>query len=963
MHIWLILMVGLSLGICSQAHAKGLPPRVVLSTDNQQQLREAQRLYEEGEKLWKEGKYKEAKKPLREALTIRERVLGLEHVEVAACLNRLGVSYAGLAQYDQAEALFQRALRIREVALGANHPDVAAVLNNLANAYREQGQYDRAELLHQRALHIREAALGVNHPDVATSLNNLGNAYKEQGQYDRAELLYLRALRISEAALGSNHPAVARYLNNLAILYKDEGHYSQAEDLYQRALHIREVTLGPNHPDVAGSLNNLATLYWYQGKYDQAEPIAQRALRISEVALGPDHPYVATSLENLASLYLSQGHYDRAEPLWLRALRTWKATLGANHPKVAGSLNNLAHLYTGQGQYALAESLYRRALRIRKVVLGPNHPDTADSLHALALVSLLQRKLTQALQHEYAAFSRSEKYLHSQGLVLSEERFTSMLASLRTGEEALYSMLLQNLNHQPLANLALSVALLRKGRTADEAAQFSRAVYCGLSDSDRQQFEQLRGLRSRFSSLSLAGPAKQELTVYRKQLEELDFRANAIEEDLARRSAPLRERRDFPRIDSVVKQVAMQLRPNSVLVELVAFHRLDFRLPKAKQSNELRYLAFIIDSNHRVKAVDLGMAKPIEDAAKQLHAALSDPAASYEAASHELFGKLMKPLLVELDHQTHLIVSPDGQLHLVPFDVLHDGKTLLGDRFRVSYVSSGRDLLPRELGREPATNVVVFADPDFEAHLSAPLETAIALGTSRGQRGLRPAYLAPLPGARKEAESLKQIVPSAQLLLGKEATEPALLGVSAPGILHIATHGLFADDSTSFSRSRSAHSHFEEDAAPPPNHPLLRSALAMAGALAYQAPADTQTSNHSDGLVTALELAGMNLWGTQLVVLSACNTGRGNMQLGQGVYGLRRALFTAGAETLVTSLWKVNDEATQELMTGYYQRLWAGAGRAAAMQKAAREMRQKRPHPYYWASFLVIGRSEPLHGT
>jgi CHAT domain-containing protein len=206
-------------------------------------------------------------------------------------------------------------------------------------------------------------------------------------------------------------------------------------------------------------------------------------------------------------------------------------------------------------------------------------------------------------------------------------------------------------------------------------------------------------------------------------------------------------------------------------------------------------------------------------------------------------------------------------------------------------------------------------------------------------------------------------VPSARILLGKEATEPALLGLSAPGILHIATHGLFADDPTSLNRSRSAHSHFEEDATPPPNHPLLRSALALAGAASYQPAVDEQEANRPDGLVTALELAGMNLWGTQLVVLSACNTGRGSVQLGQGVYGLRRALITAGAETLVVSLWKVDDEATQELMTGYYHRLRQGEGRAEAMQKAAREMRQKRSHPYYWASFVVIGRGDPLRGT
>lgn len=919
MQIWLTLMVGLCLWVCSLAGAEELP-HVISTPDKEQQLKEAQRLFDEGAKLLKEGMHNEAEKTLKQALTSREALLGPEHMEVAACLNLLGAVYQILAQYDQAEVPLQRALHILESASESNPPDVANSLYNLASLYTELGKYDRAEPLFHRALRIQESTVGPNHPDVASTLDTLADAYRFQGQYDRAEPLYQRAMRILEMASGTNHPMFAQSMNHLAILYRNQGQYERAEGLHQQALQIREATLGPNHPDVAGSLTNLAFVYLDQGKYDQVGPLAQRALRIKEATLGPNHPAVANSLINLALLYWHQAKYDLAEPL------------------------------------------AQRALRIREATLGPNHPAIAYCLHVLALISSMQQKLSQTFQYERMAFAQNEKYLQSQSLVLSEEGITSLLTSWRTCEEELYSLLLQNLNYQPFMRLALSVALLRKGRTADEAAQFSQAVYRSLSEPDRQQFTQLRALRSRFSALSLAGPGKLDLDSYRRQLEELDSQANAIEEDLARRSAPLRERRNLPGIDNIVEQVAAQLKTGSTLVELIAFHQRALYLPKARQPNELRYLAFIISGDHRVTVVDLGMAKPIEDAAERLHAALSDPSVSYGSVARELFDKLIRPLIPVVISTDQFIVSPDGQLHLVPFDVLNDGKTLLGDRVRISYISSGRDLVMRELAGKPSTDMVVFADPNFGARSSASGNEAITLGTSRGQRGLRPAFLDPLPGARREAETLKQIVPSARLLLGKEATEPALLGLSAPGILHIATHGLFADDLTGLNRSRSAHSHFEEDAVPPPNHPLLRSALALAGAASYQPSGDAQDSDRPDGLVTALELASVNLWGTQLVVLSACNTGRGRVQLGQGVYGLRRALITAGAETLVASLWKVNDEATQELMTGYYQRLRQGEGRAEAMQHAAREIRQKRPHPYFWASFVVIGRGEPLRG-
>lgn len=313
---------------------------------------------------------------------------------------------------------------------------------------------------------------------------------------------------------------------------------------------------------------------------------------------------------------------------------------------------------------------------------------------------------------------------------------------------------------------------------------------------------------------------------------------------------------------------------------------------------------------------------------------------------------------------------------LVPFAALHDGQHFLVDSFDFTYLPSGRSLLPRPQEDSAPGSMVVLADPDFSAPLQshapatgdepAPAERALAaepfFSTLRAELGQRAWAPAPLPGTRQEAEAIQRLFPQAQLFLGPEATKERLLHLPTPGILHLATHGFFLEDAPQVPTSRGVGiigALGEDSRAMRPPDPLLRSGLVLAGA---SAPASSGSAPPSAerALVTALEVAGLDLWGTQLVVLSACDTGRGDVHLGQGVYGLRRAFLVAGAETVVMSLWKVNDNTTRQLMEAYYRHLLAGQGRATALREAMLELRRTQPHPHYWAPFLAMGRETPL---
>jgi tetratricopeptide (TPR) repeat protein len=924
-----------------------------------------------------QGRYARARSLQERALAIREAALGKNHPDVATSLNNLAVLDWYQGRYARAEPLFEHSLAIREAALGKNHPDVAASLNDLAMLYRDQGRYARAEPLFEHSLAIREAALGKNHPDVATSIHNLATLYFDQGRYARAERLYERALAIREAALGKNHPHVADSLNSLASLYAVQGLYVQAEPLFERALAIQEAALGKSHPHVAASLNNLAALYEDQGLYSRSEPLYKRALAILEATLGENHPRVAFLLNNLALLYFIQGRYAQAEPLYERALAIWEAALGKNHPAVANQLSNLANLYFFQGLYARAEPLYERAIATGEATLNKSHPSVTSSLNNLARFRVAQQNLGEALPLFTRAFAASEAHLRQEALSFSEVRLAGLLHLLREDEERLYSLVRAHPGDARVRHLALSAALLRKGRSLEEIADTSRIIFRSLGQADREAFERLRALRTQYSALSLSGPGSLPPADYQQHLQELAAQADALEADLSRRSAPLRALSSLPAPAEVVDQVAKTLPKEGVLIEFIAFHdRPLVPTPGGAPSQSpspLRYLALLLFADGRSRAIDFGPAEPINSAALRLHEALAGRAISYQPAAQALYQLAFRPLLPHLGKAQRLFLSPDSQLTLVPFAALHDGSRFLVDVLDITYLTSGKDLLPRPEGISAARSVVVLADPDFGAPPATPSgvpqsSPALAERSASLERFYSSRFAPstdspwpPLPGTRKEAETIHRLLPQAQLLLGPAATKQALLTLGTPGILHIATHGFFREDAATPTLAVSRVSALGE--ARPLQHspdPLLRSGLVLAGASAQQAPSGPLLREET--LITALELAGLDLWGTQLVVLSACDTGRGDIKLGQGVYGLRRALVIAGAEALVTSLWKVNDESTRQFMEAYYSKLLEGAGRTSALRQAMKEFRRKQPHPYYWAPFIALGRDGPLQG-
>jgi CHAT domain-containing protein/tetratricopeptide (TPR) repeat protein len=980
-------------------------PLIAATLDNLAELYRAQ------------GKYGQAESFIKRALEIREEALGKDHSETASSLNNLAVLYASQGKHGQAEPLHKRALEIREKALGKEHPNTANSLNTLAFLYKTQGKYAEAEPLYRRALEIREKALGKDHPSTAISLNNLAQLYIAKGKfreaepfqkrsleirektlgndhpltaaginnlallyfmqakYAEAEPLYKRALEIREKTLGKDHPLTAQSLNNLAALYREQGKYAEVEPLYKSALEIREKRLGNDHPSTAQSLDNLAMLYRWQGKYEEAEALHKRALEIREKRLGNDHPDIANSLSNLAVLYESQGKYGQAEPLHKRALEIREKRLGKEHPLTANSLSNLAVLYATQGKYGEAEPLFKRALDIEEKALDNDHPDTVVTLNNLAVLYTATGDLVQAVKLQSRASTASERNLARNLVIGSERQKLAYLATLSTQTDRNISLHLHSVPDDSAAGaLAATMILQRKGRALDATSQNLNVLRSRFNAEDQALLDQLTEARSQIARLVLSGPQEMTAEQHRDQIKTLEDQAEKDAADISRRSDEFRTQ--F--LPVTLEAVRAAIPPDSALIEFASYRPFNAKATKDDEAyGQPRYAAYVLRHEGEIKWKELGEAKSIDTAIAAFRKALRDPKrVDVRRLARAVDAKVFQPLRQLLGGMTRLLISPDGPLNLVPFTALVDEKGRYAvERYSISYLTSGRDLLRLQVARESKGGPLVVAAPDFgrrspvEASRLGEQEKDTSEGSAKSESAqsiIKDFYFPPLPHAEREGAALRALLPDATLLTKSQATKVALGQVRSPELLHIATHSFFLEDQQLTLPGERGASALTDDPERTLQQlerrgvsiesPLLRSGLALAGA--------NEHKDDDNGILTALEVTGLNLWGTKLVTLSACDTGVGEVKNGDGVHGLRRALVLAGSETQVMSLWAVSDKATRELMVSYYRMLQQGQGRGEALRLVQLEMLKKMKwrHPYYWAGFIQSGEWANLDG-
>ncbi len=929
-------------------------------------------------------------------VAVRARRLGENHPDTLDAQDRLADLHVARGDYARAAALYQRSALTQDKAgagtvsdavrslrrLAAvrqaqgNSPEAArllgqalaqaeagsaqepllpaAVLQDIADQRRRAGDLLGVQETLEKALAIRERHLGPDHKDVAGTLLRLAELHREAGNYARVEPLYKRAQAALEKSLGPDHPDTALAVTSFGQYYMDLGQYALAEQLFARSLAVIEARGDSRSQAVALSAGNLGRFYVALGQPDKAGPLLKRSLAAWEAALGPTHPHTASALDALAGFQAGQGDRAAAESSYRRALAIREKSAGASSAALAATLNNLANLCDRDGRREEAERLYERALGLRESAFGAGHSGSLELLNNLAVHHAEAGNFDVAERYFLRAQQASTALTDQVLGFTSERQKQAFLATQESGLHAYLTLLGDGTLASPESlRRGLDLWLQRKGLILETQKRAQEALARSQSPVVRQTMASLAALRAEVSAHAFAGPGREGAAAFQRRLRDMERRKEELQASLSAQSQALASAQRRNAADSA--QVAAALGAGAALVEIAQIHPYRFgKNDGADCWKEPRYLAFILipGKSGGIRMVDLGAAGPIDEAIAGYKAAiLANEAAELARRSQELFARVFAPLRQRLGPAKRIFVSADGALSLVPFETFRQpgGRYLIED-YTFSYLTSGRDLLAFGTRGEPAGRSLVLGDPDFDLDARGQTEALAAVGVPRSmlaqlRAGLPGLAFERLPSTRAEALAIRDILnpQHTEVYLGSEALEDVLVAARSPKVLHLATHAFF----------------LPTQAASPlglGGDPLLRSGLVLAGANRALAG-----EGGAAGVLTAEKVMNLDLRGTELVVLSACSTGAGDVRAGEGVYGLQRAFSQAGARAMVMSMWPVPDEETKELMVRFYENLRRGMDRAQALRGAALDemkvaaRRHGSASPLFWGAFVFLG--------
>jgi tetratricopeptide (TPR) repeat protein/CHAT domain-containing protein len=944
------------------------------------QLAEANRLSKQADKLVEESRFRETLPLVQQALKIQQSILGEEHWRSISSLSHLGLLYRRVGDLAQAEIADRRALALATAVLGEQHPQTASALHNLAHVYESLGEFAQAEPLYRRSLELQRKVKLQPDDQYANTLNSLAFIALDLGQYAKCESMFQEALRIRKGVLGEESPQYAHGLLGLAWYYIQAGDYAKAETVTRQAVAIYKNTRGEQHPEYATGLDHLATVYVRLGDYAKAEPLYQEAMAIRKKVLGEQHEDYGISLNNLALLYKDTGQYAKAEALDLQLMALQKQRFGEHAAAYDLAMCNLAELYDAMGKYAEAGPLLEKAMAVREQKFGKDHPDYADSLRLLALhyammkqpekaLPLIQQGV-QALRRHFdrtvAAQSERQQLAFRASIRRSFELYLSLAAQLNTPADEVYSEVLAW--KAPVSTMQLSLRRMRHA-LEKEGGQSERA----------RLFAELEQATQTLAARSHAVPDPTAPVPLRQELQELSEKIEGLQQKLAAASVDFRKAVETRQ--ETGQDIGKALPADAVLVDFVEYGRFT---PPEKPGQHVAWpvhvAAFVVRRDQPVRRIELGPVEPISQAvdAWRKNYGLGGTAAG------DLRRLVWEPLSALVDPARLVLISPSGALARLPFAALPGKRpnTRLLEEHAIALIPVPR-LLPELMGKPAAESLspslLLVGDVDFGADPGQGERLADTRTAVHRQETL---VWPPLPGTRAEVlgieASFRRRFPEAaptELTQGR-ATKSAIHHEAGKyEYLHFSTHGFFAPPQLhAAATDQAAAAESRAGQGLTGDQPGLLSGLVLAGA---NRPAE---DGKDDGILTALEVEEMDLSRVQLATLSACETGLGQSAGGEGVLGLQRAFQTAGAKTVVVSLWQVPDEATQLLMQRFYGNLWEkkmpklealrdaqlwmlhegiknpglarGFGLATAKQPADRGGSLS---PYYWAAFVLSG--------
>lgn len=856
--------------------------------------------------------------------------LGQDHPYYIVGINTLANIYSKAGNYVAAKPLYKQAISMYKKVLGESHPNYIASLNNLAQLYMIVGSYDASERLYKKVLEIYDKNSFREHINYAAGLNNLAILYHKIGRYNEAELKYNEALQITKGVCGEKDSFYGMCLNNLGELHLKMGDHEEAKYMYFEGLKIIEENIGRNSIEYVTGLNNLALLSFIMGHYEDAESLYKESIETLSSIYKYDHPDVATSLNNLADLYTAQGNYSKAEDYHRKALEIRSKVLGDEHPDYAMSLYCIAILFKNKGSYEEAKELYKRAYDIQSKSLGEFHPSTADSLLQLAITYLSNNKPAKAYKYIKRAMKAYVEIVSGVIHIPDEQRQLKFINNFRGRFYIFLSFVnkyMYNLSNEELEGI-FNIVLQNKGISTEVSISRKDKLFKEKSPELQEKLNELNILKSQIAQKMLEELKGTSLQDEKPTISQWEERRRLIEKEISIYLDIQDFGLNFKNIDyrKIIKKLPMK----SALIELVKFRVYDFKaipLKEEKAWGEERYTAFILrkDQPSNLKILDLGSSEEIDKSIINFRNSIRDSIelddiSIIEISGEDISKRLFLPLIPYLQEIEHLLIAPDGEITKLPFEVLKSNKGKYAiDKYKITYINTGRDLLYRHSYKSDNSPIVI-SNPNFDFKYSCCEKNRV----NNSYKDLRKARLDELtlddlPYTEIEGWCVSKTL-STTPFTGRAALKKRIREVNGPSIFHIATHGFFLedqpiefkDDFLGKMQGRNIRNNL--------TNPLLRSGLALAGAKTWlkggKLPIEAE-----DGLLTSEDITSMNLRGTEIAVLSACETGLGEIKTGEGVFGLRRAFFLAGVRTLIMSLWQVDDLATTILMDRFYYNL------------------------------------------
>lgn len=950
------------------------------------------------------GNYERAEYFHRVALAMREALFGSRSRQVASSLNNIGNVFLARSQYDSAWTYYHDAYMIclelpdsshaTKITLLCNLADIAArrgqfeeaarnyelviasersnpnrslaayYINAAANVQLQMGNLDRATELLEEALALRRQVHDLNEAVVPANLADLARVYVERANYQVSEELYLEAVASHSRVYNSDHPGLIEYFISLGKLYTELNRIQEAQDAYIEANRIARIHFGDIHDQLAQIHLSLAKLYLQQDLLTKSTSSLAAARKIWQTLFGEQHPSLADALALEVAIKLRSNDPGSALKSAQRCLDMREALLDSMHPAIAESWNLLAEVQLARGDYVPAIAACANAESIYQNVFGHDHP-TIAGLHELrAKIYSTEGKRDSAFHFASRAVDLRLRHLRQNAVAFSERDGLLYSDKLRDSRNLMLGCFFSS--PRPISSdsvLCAQLIVKTKALVTQDIAIQRRNYHSkdARYDTLAAQIQHTRSIQMREF---VKGPQGEPASVFKRRMDSLRTVVEVKEKELARITAAEREFSEQP-VDPL-RGVQKILSDTTQLVEYIKYTNLH---------NSSRYAAIAIAKTGTPRIIDLGPVESIdslvsdysdhfETIARRGYAVAAD-IARYQALAKEIYNRIIRICLAGNSPPSDLTIAADGNLNLISFAALISGSgRYLIESTRISYLSTARELLHRNRTSSSGTkSLLAIGDPDFNtlgefAATSAENVTdessAKIAYRSRSLRSsclsLSATQLSPLPSSGLELKAIDEqwrhsARGASELLLGASASEERFkASCRGKSAIHIATHGYaFGPDCAGAATSANGHA-----------DPMLNSGVFLAGA--NQALTRIK-SGQEDGILMASEVLSLDLRATDLVVLSSCMSGRGEVFDGEGVFGLRRAFLLAGAKSVVSSLWSVPDIETAELMQAVYQSADGSFATAlcSAQRKRLNDLRSEGrfDHPFSWGGFLL----------